>query len=369
MIYLDYSATTKASEIVLDKYMFDNQKYYANPNSTHELGVSAWKKLEESSRRINKSFKLKNYKVIYTSGATEANNLAIKGLAWANKNQGKHLIVGAFEHSSVVSCFNYLVNDGFTVDIVKHDASGLVDLDDLESLITNETTLISIAAVNSETGIVQDLVKLSNLIRKYPYITFHSDLTQAVGKINLDYSLVDMFSFTGHKIYGLKGVGALVKKEGIKLHKIMHGGKAFNEERAGTPAVPLIISLANALEIVIQGLKINQVKVKEINDYLLNELKNLQDVVINSNRYSLPHIVNVSFLKMKSVSLHQEFSRKGIYISQGTACASGKESSSIIQRLTNSLDLAMTSLRISLSHHTTKAEIDKLISTYKEIIK
>ncbi|MDD3712796.1 MAG: cysteine desulfurase family protein [Candidatus Izemoplasmatales bacterium] len=369
MIYLDYSATTKASKIVLDKYLHDNQKYYANPNSTHELGVLAWKQLKESSFRINKSFKLENHEVIYTSGATEANNLAIKGLALAKIDQGKHLIVGAFEHSSVISCFNYLANDGFTVDVVKHDASGLVDLANLESLITKETTLISIAMVNSETGIVQDLVKLSNLIRKYPYITFHSDLTQAVGKIELDYSLVDMFSFSGHKIYGLKGVGALVKKREIKLHKIIHGGKAFNEERAGTPAVPLIISLANALEIAMQDLKTNQVKVKEIHDYLLNELKALQDVVINSNSFSLPHIVNVSFLKMKSTDLHQEYSRQGIYLSQGTACASGKDSSSIIQRLTNSLDLATTSLRISLSHKTTKAEIDKLISTYKEIIK
>lgn len=369
MIYLDYSATTKASKIVLDKYSLDNQKYYANPNSTHELGVLAWQQLEESSIRINNAFKLENYEVIYTSGATEANNLAIKGLALAKKDQGKHLIVGAFEHSSVISCFNYLANDGFTVDVVKHDASGLVDLDNLESLITKETTLISIAMVNSETGIVQDMFKLSNLIRKYPFITFHSDLTQAIGKIDLDYSLVDMFSFTGHKIYGLKGVGALVKKKGIKLHKLIHGGKAFNGERSGTPAVPLIISLANALEIAIQDLQINQEKVKIIHDYLLNELKALQDVVINSNRFSLPNIVNVSFLKMKSISLHQEFSRKGIYLSQGTACASGKESSSIIQRLTNSLDLAMTSIRISLSHHTTKTEIDKLISTYKEIIK
>ncbi|MGD9762055.1 MAG: cysteine desulfurase family protein, partial [Candidatus Izemoplasmatales bacterium] len=200
MIYLDYSATTPADKSVLETYVRDNETFFGNPNSNHKLGLLAKEEIDRASKEILDVFGLSNHEVIFTSGASEANNLAIKGVAYAKQMRGNHIITSNFEHSSVFSCFNYLAKQGFSVDVAPYDEFGFVDLTKLESLITDQTTLISIGAVNSETGILQDLNSLSELIRKYPHVTFHSDLTQAVGKVNIDYNLVDMFSFSGHKI-------------------------------------------------------------------------------------------------------------------------------------------------------------------------
>ena len=369
MIYLDYSATTPADKSVLETYVRDNEVFFGNPNSNHKLGLIAKNEIDKASKEILDVFGLDNHEVVFTSGASEANNLAIKGIAFAKQMRGKHLITSNFEHSSVFSCFNYLSKQGFSVDVAPFNENGIIDLEKLERLITDHTTLISIGAVNSETGILQDLKALSEVIRKYPHVTFHSDLTQAVGKINIDYSLVDMFSFSGHKIYGLKGVGALVVKSGTKLIPQIHGGKAQSIHRSGTPATPLILSLRNALVLAYQNFDEKLKSIYELHDYLLSKVIDKDDIVVNSNLYSIPQIVNLSFTKIFSGDLHEQLSDKGIYISTATACASGNPVSLVVKKLTGSYELAETSVRVSLSHLSTKEDIYALIKACEEIIK
>jgi cysteine desulfurase len=368
LIYFDYSATTPPDKNVLDQYLEDNLKYFANPNSIHELGLSSNKAIEDASKSILDIFNLKNHDIIYTSGATESNNLAIKGAALAKEKLGKHLITTHFEHSSVTACFNYLTTLGFQVDLVNFDNFGLVDINHLEQLITDNTTLISIGLVNSETGVVQDLSTLSKLIRKYPNITFHSDVTQAIGKIPLDLSKVDLASFSAHKFYGLKGIGALIKQKSLYLKPVLHGGKSTTIFRPGTPATPLILSLEYALVKAIDNLNKNLKQVQTIHDYLLNKLTEINNVSLNSNKYSLYQIVNISFLNIPANKLQLELSKRKIFVSTQTACASGTSESATIKKLTNSSQRAQTAIRISLSHKTTKEEIDILIENIKQVI-
>lgn len=369
MVYLDYSATTPVEKKVLELYLKDNERFYGNPNSSHKLGLAAKSAIDQASQDILDVFGLDDYEVIYTSGATESNNLAIKGIAYAKQNIGKHIITSNFEHSSVVACFTFLSKQGFSVDVAPYDEYGLVDLEKLEKRITEQTTLVSISAVNSETGIVQDIKAISRLLKKYPHVTFHSDLTQAVGKIKLDYSLVDLFSFSGHKIYGLKGIGGLLVKKGIKLIPQIHGGKSTTNVRSGTPATPLMLSLRNALVYMYQDFDKKLESVKNIYDYFIDKLSEVENTELNSNQYALKQIINVSFLNIVSGFLHQELSNRDIYVSTSTACGSENPMSMIVKKLTGSLERAETSIRISISHLTTKQEIDEFFSAYQEIIR
>ncbi|MDT8337364.1 MAG: cysteine desulfurase family protein [Candidatus Izemoplasmatales bacterium] len=369
MVYLDYSATTPVGKQVLDQYILDNELFYGNPNSTHKLGLVSKNAIDKASKDILDVFDLDGYEVVYTSGASESNNLAIKGIAYAKQNTGNHIITSNFEHSSVVACFTFLSKQGFSVDVAPYDEYGLVDLEKLEKKITNKTTLVSISAVNSETGIVQDLKAISLMLKKYPHVTFHSDLTQAVGKIKLDYSLVDLFSFSGHKIYGLKGIGGLLIRKGIKVIPQIHGGKSTTRVRSGTPASPLMLSLRNALVLMYQDFDKKIEIVQENYNYFIEKLKEVDNAVLNSNQYSLKQIVNVSFLDVVNSFLHQELSNRDVFVSTSTACGSENPMSVIVKKLTGSLERAETSIRISLSHLTTKKEIDQFFESYQEIIR
>ncbi len=368
MVYLDYSATTKTSDRVLEEFNRYSKEYFANANSTHALGIKAEKAVSDASDKILKSFGSDDHDVIYTSGATESNNLAIKGIAIKNMTKGKHIITTPFEHSSVVSCFNYLAKKGFQVDICPVDEYGLIDLFSLEEMLTDETVLVSVAAINSETGLKQDIAKIGDLLKKYSNTYFHSDMTQAIGKTDIDISNVDLVSFTAHKLYGIKGVGALLVRKGIKLEPIIHGGKSTTIYRAGTPMTPLVMSLAFTLEEALADFEDKINHIKEIHEYLLKQLEKIECAHINSNKYSIPQIVNVSFTKIMAHDLQKYLSDMKIYISTQTACASEKSFSTTIKQLTGSDLFAETSVRISLSHLTTKTEIDILIKTIKEAI-
>lgn len=224
MIYLDYSATTPVNHDVLDTYHEMNKSMYANPNSTHELGLFARQVIEDTSTLIQEILRVHNHEVIYTSGATEANNLAIKGYCESNNYKGKHIITSPYEHSSVTSCLSYLAKHGYEVDVIDVDDQGNLLLDDLKELMTKETILVTVAAINSELGIKQDLKAISDIVKQYPHCKFHSDMTQAIGKIDCDVTLCDLATFSGHKIYGLKGIGACLRRLEIDLTPVIHGG-------------------------------------------------------------------------------------------------------------------------------------------------
>lgn len=368
MNYLDYSATTPPDKRVLDMFQNVNMELYGNPNSTHELGILAKQKILETTLNIQKILNCYNYEVIYTSGATEANNLALKGFCEANQHKGKHIISSPYEHSSVTACLNYLAKKGFEVDILETDASGLVDLNDLESLIRDDTILVSIALINSELGILQDIKGITELLKKYPHVKIHSDMTQAIGKINVDVNCCDLVTFSAHKFYGLKGIGALLRKKSVDLVPVIHGGKSTSIYRGGTPPAPLIHSMGYALELIYTDFDKKTKHIEKMYDYLLKTLLPTINQKHLNFANGICHIVNISFPDIKAHVLQKALNKRGIYVSTQTACNSESSFSNTVKRITGSDIFAQTSVRISISYLTKKSELDELFIAIKEII-
>ena len=363
MIYLDYSATTPVDDRVLDTFVKVTRDYIGNPNSLHELGVEAKKLIDASTKQIADILRVKESEVIYTSGASEANNMAIKGICFKYKNRGKHIITTTLEHSSVLEVFKYLESEGFEVSYAKLDENGVVDIDELKKIIRDDTILISICSVNSEVGVRQPVEEIGLLLKDYPKLYFHSDVTQSIGKEKVDFTNIDLASFSGQKFYGMKGVGCLIKKETIILESLIHGGKSTTVFRSGTPATALIVSLAKAMRLAYENYEEKRRKVSELNKYLIDGLSKL-NIDINSNDKCIPHIVNLSLRNIKSETMLHALEKDNIYISTQTACSQGNYSLAVFS-VTNDKEKASRSIRISLSHLTTKEEIDKFIEIFK----
>lgn len=365
MIYLDYSATTPVDERVLESFNKVCRDYIGNPNSLHKLGVQAKRLMEKAEEEVANLLKVKSDEVIFTSGASETNNMALIGVIEKYRDRGKHIITTKLEHSSILATVNYLKQNGYKIDYVKIKEDGLVDLDDLKRLLTNETVLVSIGQVNSEIGIIQDVNEIGKIIKEYPRCIFHVDGTQAVGKTKINLENVDLFSFSGHKIYGLKGIGCLIKKSNIELEPIIHGGKSQTIYRSGTPSLALMVSLAKALKISLENFDKNNAYVKNLN-LKLKEALNDFDVCINSNENCVNHIVNISILGIKPETFLHALEEREIYISTKTACSSDEGISLSVYTLTKDEDLAKTSIRISLSHLTKESDILEFVKVFKE---
>lgn len=366
MIYLDYSATTPVAEEVIETYAKVCREFIGNPNSMHRLGVEAKKLIDASTEQIASILGVKKDEIIYTSGASEANNLAVKGVAQKYQNRGRHIITTELEHSSIIAPVQYLQKHGFEVDFVKLDENGLVDLDNLRELIREDTILVSIASVNSEVGVHQDLKKISEVVREHPKVIFHSDVTQSIGKEVVDFSCVDLASMSCQKFFGMKGVGCLIKKENITVEPIIHGGKSTTVFRSGTPATPLIASFAKALRLAYENFDEKTRKVTEIHDYLLDGLKDLP-VMINSNCHCLPNMVNISFKNIKPETMQHALEEYDIFVSTQTACSTG-DYSKAVYAVTRDKDRAGHSIRVSLSYKTTKEEIDKFVEVFGKLL-
>ena len=360
MIYLDYSATTPVNEEVLNSYIETTKKIIGNPNSLHKLGVEAKSLIDAATRQIANILKVKPNEIIYTSGASEANNTAIKGICLKYQNRGKHIITTHLEHSSIVEPLNYLKKQGFEVEYVNLDENGIVDLEDLKKKIRKDTILVTIASINSEVGIVQPIKKIAALLRKYPKIYFHSDITQSLGKEQIDLTDVDLASFSAQKFYGMKGIGGLIKKENVVIEPLIHGGKSTTKDRSGTPATALIVSMAKALRLAYENLEEKQKYVKEINIFLRNELEK-NEITINSPISAIPNILNISLENIKPETILHALEEKEIYISTKTACATN-DSSDAVYAITKDEEKAKHSLRISLSYLTTKKELEIFIT-------
>ena len=371
MVYLDYSATTPVNEEVVDSFCTCCKKYPGNPNSLHKLGIDALHLIDASTKQIKDLFGLTNYEVIYTSGASEANNLAIKGIALKYCNRGKHIITTKLEHSSIYGPLDYLKNNGFEISYVSLTNDGKVDIDNLKKLIRDDTILVSINAVNSELGIIQDIDKIGMILKDYPKCYFHVDMTQAVGKINMDLTNVDLFSFSSHKFYGMKGVGALIKKEKIIIEPIIHGGKSTTNYRSGTPALPLIVSTAKALRLIQENIERNYKYVESINNELREYLKKYEKVIINSPNNAIPHILNISILGVKPETMLHALERYEVYISTKSACSKNNAISEAVYEITRDEKSAKSSIRISLSYLTSDDDIkifkESFDKCYKEL--
>ena len=368
MVYLDYSATTPINKEVLETFNKASLNFIGNPNSLHKLGVESKKLIDSATNQISSIMGVKSEEIIYTSGSSESNNMAIKGIALKYQNRGKHIITTKLEHSSIIAPINYLQNNGFDIDFVELDSNGLVDINNLKSLMRDDTILVSINSVNSEVGILQPINEIGKLLKEYPKCFFHTDITQSVGKVNISLDNVDLASFSAHKFYGPKGVGVLIKKEKVLLEPLIHGGKSTTIYRSGTPALPLIVSLSKALRLAITDIDNKYNYIKDLNSYLREELSKYEDVYINSNNYSIPHILNISILGIKPETMLHALEEKDIYISTQSACSSGNTSLSVMS-ITNDVERAKSSIRISLSSLTTMEEVKYFLSVFEDCYK
>ena len=371
IIYLDNAATSKVYPEVLESYNQITLKYFANPSSIHKLGQESNRLLEKSREQILSLFNLTHYEVIFTSGATEANNLAIKGYALANKSRGNHLITTAVEHPSVLNTFKALEKYGYEITILPVNKNGVIEVNSLKAAIKDNTILVSIMSVNNETGAINPIKEAGELLKNYPKIAFHVDMTQAIGKIDVPLENIDMFSFSGHKIHALLGSGALIKEKKIILEPIANGGGQENNNRSGTNTLALSATLAKALRISLKEQKENYNKVSNLRDYLVSYLRDNPDLYsLNSLDNNNPYIVNFSLLSHKASVVVEALSNKGIMVSSLSACHSKNEDYSyVVLAMNNDMKLAHNTIRVSFSYENTVDDVNALIRGLKQIMK
>lgn len=368
MTYLDYSATTPVDEEVLDSFV-KSTEYFANPNSLHKIGVKAKELIDSSSDLIAKLLNIKSSEIIYTSGASESNNTVIKAME-RYRNRGYKILTTELEHSSIYGPLNYLAEKGFEIEFIPLK-NGIVEIEKLKEML-DDVVLVTISMVNSETGIRQPIEKIGKELKKYPKIFFHTDITQALGKIKFDLKDVDFASFSAHKFFGLKGIGGLYKKKHINLYPLINGGKSTTVYRSGTPATPLIVSTAKALRLSYEKMDEDLDRIEEYNNYLVKKMKEYDNVIINSNENSIKHVLNFSVLGVKPEVFMHSLEENDVYISTQSACSLG-DYSKAVYALTGDMKRASSSLRVSISRKTTKEDIDNFLkafeSSYKKLVK
>lgn len=360
--YLDNSATTKPCKRAREKMLFAIDECWGNPSSLHEKGIAADALLISARRAVAKSLGADEKEILFTSGGTESNNLAILGAAHAMKRKGNKVITSAVEHPSVLKCFNRLESEGFTVVKIPTDKKGLIDLDLLEKEVDEKTVLISIMAVNNEVGTIEPVDKIKNIIRrKNSPAVFHIDAVQAYGKmpINVKKLGADLMSISSHKIHGPKGAGALFVKNGIKLIPNSLGGGQEKDLRPGTEPMVAIAGFFGAVE----ELNVNKslAEVTKLRDGFTEKLRAMPGVSINSSNDALPYIVNLSLEGLRSETVLNLLSSMGIYISSGSACAKGHKSY-VLTAMGLSDRQIDSSLRVSLSRFTAEEELDYFIT-------
>lgn len=364
MIYFDNAATTKPNAEVVALFNKVETENFGNSSSTHGLGFSSNALLNKARDVILKYFKLNKHNVYFCSSATEGNNIAIKGYALKFQNRGKHLITSTIEHPSVLECFKQLETFGFEVTYLKPNKDGIIESSELERSMRNDTILVSIMAVNNEIGSINPINEYAKIISNYPKAKLHVDATQAIGKVNLDYSNVDMFTFSGHKIHGLKNSGVLIMKKGIEMVHVISGGGQEDGLRSGTVSVAMAMSLAKALT-----MSKPSENVVHLHDYLFGELKKIDGVKINSPKNGSPYIVNFSSTKKKASVIVEGLSNKQIYISSVSACHSKYEPISyVVKEVTGDEKLASNTLRVSFDNLNTLEEADVFLKNLKELL-
>ena len=360
MIYLDYTANTPADPDVLDAYLAAERRYIANPNSTHIAGQEARAEMERVTQSIAQHLGVQPAEIIYTSGASEANNLALKGIAHASRHIGKHIISTQLEHSSVGASLSALQQQGYEIDLLDIGRDGRVDLDQLRELMRDDTILVAVCAVDSELGTIQPIREIAEIVKPYPGCRLHVDATQAVGKTDLWLDGVDTMSFTAHKFYGPNGIGALYKRRGLVIEPQISGGASTTIYRSGTPTLGLAVSLDAALTKALAGQDARNAHVQRLHDRLLAGLQQYSLVRVNSPAHAVPHIVNVSVTGVKGTRLQQALSEQGVCVSVKSACSSDGLPSKAVFAVSRDRRNALSSWRISISHLTTDAEIERL---------
>ena len=362
MTYLDYSATTPMSYDAIDTYVKVSKEYIGSISSNNYAGEKVKEMLKSTTKEIGDMFNILDSEIIYTNGATEANNMALIGASLANRKRGKHIIVSRLEHPSIYTICEYLESLGFEISYVKNDEEGLVSFDDLKNLIREDTILVSICAVNHETGVRQPLKMLRQIIKKENEFTlFHSDLSQALGKTIVNFKDIDLGSVSAHKIYGPKGIGFLYKNSMVKIVPLLYGNNKNPMFKPGEVSLPLIVSMKDAIKTSIKDLDKKERYVNLLNDRIVDKISKIDGIKINKTKYSIPHILNISFDKLSSETMANTLSNKEFYVS----CNSNNEISSSVMAIYNDLERSKRTLRISLSHLTTVLEINRFLETFE----
>ena len=370
MIYLDYSANFPTSREVLDYLVDIETRFHGNCVSLHKEGKRSMEQYKKENSRLLSLFSLdeKEYEAVYTSSASESNNLAIKGLFQSYLGFGRHILVSEFEHSSTNAALGYL-REGYNADVqfVKTDSDGKMDLNDLERKIREDTILVCLSIVESEAGAIQDYRKAIEICSRYQNCHLLLDATQAVGKIPLDIRNADMVSFTPHKYGGLIGTGILLKKKDVILTPLIHGGNSVSLYRSSTAPLGLICSGVKATELALEALPEHLKKVRSLQSYLVHELEKDSSVLINSN-LEFPYILNISVKGHKASEIVEKLSEHDICISQKSACSITNTPSKTIMSIYHDRERAMESFRISISYLTEKRELEEFIETLRGII-
>jgi cysteine desulfurase len=372
-IYLDYNATTPVDPEVAKEMIPYIESFYGNPSSSYSLGRSNKEAVEKARAQVAELINCKPEEIIFTSCATESNNLAINGNAMANSNKGRHIITSEIEHPAVTEVCKYLSSQGFEITYLSVDQYGRVDPKDVENAIRKDTILITIMHANNEVGTIQPIQEIGSIARKQN-IVFHTDASQSVGKIETDVNKlgVDLLTIAGHKLYAPKGIGALYIRKGTQIENLMHGAGQEKGIRPGTENVIHTVGLGKACEVALRDFKQNQQNIQVSRDRLLNGLVSLigNQVHVNCNLENcLPNTLSVAF---ENISAHAlaSFISNDVLISTGSACHSGETTiSSVLQAMKLDFRTAAATVRISTGKHTTKEEIDFAIEVIVNAIK
>lgn len=371
-VYLDHSATTPVHPEVLEAMLPYYKEKFGNPSSIHEYGRVAKTALEEAREKVAKLFNCSPYEIYFTSGGTESNNLAIKGVAFANKKKGKHIITSSVEHHAVLESCKFLKKEGYEITYLPVDRWGLVDPDDLRKNIKDDTILVSIMHVNNETGTIQPIEELVR-IAKEKGVYFHTDAVQSAGKIPIDVGKlpVDLASISAHKIYGPKGVGAIYIRKGTRIIPLSHGGHHERSRRAGTENIPGIVGLGEAVEMVLKDMDKHNKHLKNLTETFFKKLKEtVKDIQLNGHfDKRIPSTLNISFKGVEGESIILSLDMKGVAVASGSACTSGSlEPSHVLSAMRIEPAVAQSSIRFSFGRENTIDDVDYVTGVLPEII-
>ena len=371
-VYLDNNATTKVDEEVVKAMLPYFSDYYGNPFSLHLFGAETGKAVTEARQTIADILKAKPNEIIFTASGSEADNLAIRGIAKAYKHRGKHIITSTIEHPAVKNTFMDLIEDGFEVTMVPVDENGVMIIDEFKKVLREDTILVSVMHANNEVGTFQPIEEIAK-ITKERKIIFHVDAVQTMGKVEIypEKMGIDLLSFSGHKFHAPKGIGVLYKRDGVRLARIITGGNQEGKRRPGTSNVPYIVGLAKALQMAVADMKEVWDKEEKLRDYFEDEItKRIPEIKINGKgARRLPGTSSITFKYLEGESMLLNLSLKGIAVSSGSACSSDSlQPSHVLLAMGIPAEFAHGTLRFSLSKYTTKEEIDYTIESLVEII-
>ena len=371
-VYLDNNATTKVDEEVVKAMIPYFSEYYGNPFSLHLFGAETGKAVTEARQTIADILKAKPSEIIFTASGSEADNLAIRGIARAYKHRGKHIITSTIEHPAVKNTFMDLMEDGFEITMVPVDENGVMIMDEFKKALREDTILVSVMHANNEVGSFQPIEEIAK-ITKERKIIFHVDAVQTMGKVEIypEKMGIDLLSFSGHKFHAPKGIAVLYKRDGVRLARIITGGNQEGKRRPGTSNVPYIVGLAKALQMAVANMKEEWNREETLRDYFEDEVsKRIPEIKINGKgARRLPGTSSITFKYLEGESMLLNLSLKGIAVSSGSACSSDSlQPSHVLLAMGVPAEFAHGTLRFSLSKYTTKEEIDYTIESLVEII-